>query len=759
MKQTNLLLYDLMDLELPESAGDVLWRACKPVAAEERDGAVILKVPYQAQLQKSFKPDEKTAKKKHDLVIRAYGDSIVRITASFAGNVQGDDNVMLEWDSSLMPEPLRILKTETGWDITDTSNTVRMRINLTDKPVKKWGSFSSSSWDGFVHSIPSPPETFEASVFPDGKVEIPFMARDTFFPEHMDSVGLGVIERNGAPYKSLFSLHAKPGEKFAGTGERFAGMNLAGQTMVLENDDAHGVNNRNSYKNVPFYVSNRPYGLLMLTSAHIRLSLAGMSTRAAQALVEDDSLDLFFIGGGSIERVVYNYRRLSGFPRTLPLWSYGTWISRLSYHSADETLDIARRLRKEKYPFEVLHLDPGWFEEFWRCDWEFSKERFPDPEAYMNEMKNMGFRICLWNYPTVRQDTKIYKEACEKGFVPVIKHEDGTEGHGMSIDFSNLEAVEWYKEMLRKVVRQGVAVIKTDFGETIDMNGVYKTIPAKLLHNLNALLYQKAAFEALEEVTGQGIIWARAGWTGCQRYPLHWGGDPASTWDGLAGTIRGGLHIGVSGFAFWGHDIPGHHGIPDLMYSWPEDDLYVRWTQAGVFTSHMRYHGPNPREPYEYPAISALVRKWLQLRYSLIPYFVDEGEKAVRSGYPVFRAMIFHHWDDDICWNVDDQFYCGDSLLVAPVMNSEGVRNVYLPQGSWTDIWTGKVVNGPVMLKGVRMPLERIPVYAKAGSSIRVYPEVVQCTDEMDMAKTVLLTFGSNYKGLSDSILGKVTDL
>jgi alpha-D-xyloside xylohydrolase len=327
------------------------------------------------------------------------------------------------------------------------------------------------------------------------------------------------------------------------------------------------------------------------------------------------------------------------------------------------------------------------------------------------------------------------------------------------IDFSNPEAVEWYQGLLERLLRMGAAAIKTDFGENIDMEAEYHSLPAGLLHNLYALLYQKAAFEITERTTGEGIIWARSAWVGSQRYPLHWAGDSACTWDGLSATIRGGLHLGLSGFAFWSHDVPGFHGLPNFMNSWPADDLYVRWTQVGVFTSHLRFHGAQPREPYLYPEIAPLVRQWLRLRYALIPYLADQSSKSVKNGLPLFRALIFHHELDPFCWMVDDQFYCGDSILVAPVLDATGARRVYLPEGSWVDFWTGEVIQGPRLLDDVESPLARIPIYVAKDAKIPIYPEAVQCTDEMDLSRTQDLVFDCEYEGVSKSILGEIIGL
>lgn len=755
MKQKDRFIYDMLDFDVQESAQDILWKAYNPISAEAVNGEIVLKVPFQAQNREKIEPNTTIEPKIHEIVVRAYGDSIIRVSANFnESNIPGDVSPMLEWDSSLKPEELTVSTTDKGWDIYDSKDKLRMTIDISNSSVRKWSSL-----------IKEPFEAFNATVIPDGQVKVSFMAKDTFTPEQIESVSLGYVEKSGLADRSVFSMYANYDEKFAGTGERFSTMNLAGKTFALENTDALGVNSRRAYKNVPFYVSSRPYGMLALTSSHVRLSLADISTRAAQGLVENGVLDLFFFGGGSVEKVVWNYRRVTGFPRIVPLWSYGTWMSRMTYFSADETREVANKMREGRFPCDVIHLDTGWFKEDWKCEWEFNPVTFPNPKAYMKEMLEKGFRITLWQNPTIGKDTKHFETARKNRYVAPIKsvETDGSDfgniKYGGKIDFTNPEAVNWYKGLLENLLEMGASAIKTDFGEKIDQNADYYGMSYEGLHNLYSLLYQKAAFEITEKVKGEGIIWARAGWTGCQRYPIHWGGDCAATWDGLAGTIRGGLHIGVSGFAFWSHDVPGFHGLPDFMNSWPENNLYVRWTQVGVFSSHLRYHGTSPREPYEYPEVAPIVREWLKLRYALIPYLVDEGIKAVKSGYPILRAMIFHHEKDQFCWNIDDQFYCGDNLLIAPVLNDEGIRNVYLPEGKWTDFWSGEVINGPVLLKDVKSTLNRIPVYAKTGCSICVYPEEVQCTDEMRMEKAVNLNFDDSYKGLSSTILGEFIKL
>lgn len=759
MKQKNRFIFDMLDQDAGRSNQEVIYRAGKPLSVYAEKGATIVSIPYHPQEMRNMflYPVQQAVPKVSELIVRGYGKSIVRITTAFGGRIPKDeDNPMLFQSPSLNQTKLYPEKTDEGWVVKDDSSQTKLRIKTKDVLREIWSTLQ-----------PEPPETFDAVVVPDGKTEIPFMAHDDFFPAQSESFSLGYIERDGAVHRCMYSLHAEPNEKFAGTGERFSGMNLSGKTFVLENTDGLGVNSRRSYKNVPFYISSKGYGLLIMTSSHVRLSLADISSRAAQGLVEDDVLDLFFIGGDTVEQIVRNYRELTGYPADVPLWSYGTWMSKMSYFSADETREVVKKMREGKFPCDVIHIDTGWFKTDWKCEWEFNRDKFPDPEAYFKEMENLGIKISLWQLPAIAKGTKYYEIARKNRYI-APKSETVSLGSNFSevefdgnIDFTNPEAVKWYQGLLEGLLKMGASVIKTDFGEVIEENVEYYGMPYRKLHNMYALLYQKAAHEISERVRGKGnaMIWARAGWIGCQRYPIHWGGDCACSWDGMAASLRGGLHIGVSGFGFWSHDVPGFQGIPSFMNSRPPNDLYVRWTQMGVFTSHLRYHGTTAREPYEYPEVADIVRKWLNLRYSLIPYLAEQGTKTTKSGYPFLRALIFHHADDPVCWSIDDEFYCGDSFLVAPVMNSQGVRDVYLPSGNWIDFWTGELLKGGVWLKHIISPLERLPVFVKAGTVIPFYPEIVQSTNEMDMSRIQNIRFDESFRGFGSTILGSLIPL
>jgi alpha-D-xyloside xylohydrolase len=380
-------------------------------------------------------------------------------------------------------------------------------------------------------------------------------------------------------------------------------------------------------------------------------------------------------------------------------------------------------------------------------------------------LKEKGFRVSLWQMPYIAEDAAQHDEAVRNNYIGkrgsgAMKGESNFSAldYAGTIDFTNPEAVEWYRGLLKNLLDMGVACIKTDFGEDIHMDAEYYGMDAEKLRNLYALLYQRTAFEITREVSGEGIVWARAGWAGCQRYPVHWGGDAACTWDGMAGSLKGGLHLGLSGFGFWSHDVPGFHGLPDFMNAVIPDDLYVRWTQFGVFTSHLRYHGTSKREPWHFPVVSGIVRKWLRLRYALLPYLLEQSAKTTKTGFPLLRSLVFHHPGDRQCWHIDDQYYFGDDFLVAPVMNSENRRDAYLPEGTWINLFSGGNVEGGKWLYGLEVPLEEMPVWVRQGARVPVYPEKISCTDEYDPSGVKDIKFDGEYHGIADSCLGDLWD-
>lgn len=762
-KQTDYFVYDILDFDDSENNSQTVYCANRIEAVSGSGDNVKLIIPMQPQMPSEhlgrLVPDESKPIIKRSACVSALGQDIIRINFRTSEESIIDQSPILSISDELKKIPLHAEVDDSGWIIKDAYGKMRMQICTAESETKFWTN------------KPSPaPNIMNATLFPDGNTDVSFSSDDMFTYGMFNSLPLGFVESGGKIDRTFFSIRGKPDEKFVGTGERFAEMDLCGRTILMENKDAAGVTSRRCYKCVPFFISSDGYGVFIHTHSMGRLSLRDISSTSVQGIFDEDGLDIFFIGGGSIEKILFNYRSLTGFPPEVPLWSYGMWMGRMSYLSAAETVEVANRLRKGEYPCDTLHVDTGWFPVNWKCDWQFSDERFPDPENYFKQMREMGFHVSLWQLPQFTEGTELFEWAKQVAYLPPKKTDNRSRVYagfggvpGNHIDFTNPDADTWYRQQISRLIQTGCGVIKADFGENVDKTLDYQKMSADQLHNLYCLLYQKACFEATVEVDKpkgrKSFIWARAGWAGCQRYPVHWAGDSQCNWEGMRNTLRGGLHLGLSGFAYWGHDIPGFCGIPDTMASWPTDHLYMRWTQFGTFTSHMRYHGCCPREPYEYPKIENLVREWLNFRYALIPYLEKQAQKSIATGYPIVRAMLLQDEKDPNCWHIDDQYLFGSDLLVAPIFNDEGTRRVYFPEGEWVNIWDGKVNSGPSWSKQLQCPLSQMPVYARKGAKIPFYSEKVQHTGQMDALKIKDIIFDESYSGLKQSFLGKFINL
>jgi len=751
MKQTNYHLFDFMDFDPSLEKDEALWKAYAPTDIVERNGDIIVTIPYQKQLhQEDMAPDTAAPQQSFDLIVRAYEPDMLRLFTTMSGDEMTEADDMLQFHPDVKKLPLTLHKGSAGCDLVAANGKKVATIDLSEPKLDPWSDL-----------LPAPQSAPFITFYPDGdETKGIALSDDHFSPPRYDALPLGFVSCDATNNeRATISFKCTPNECFVGTGERFRKMDLSGQTFQLKNQDGQGVNNRRCYKNIPFFMSSRMYGCFYHTSDYCKLSLADHSTRSVQFLNDHATLDVFLIGGKSPEQILRSYRMLTGFPQMPPLWSFGIWMSRMTYFSADEVNDICDRLRKEHYPCDVIHLDTGWFRTDWLCEWKFNPERFPDPKGFVQHLKQNGFKVSLWQLPYVAQGAEQLEEAKANRYISQSTKAEDTSTGGASnfsaldyagtIDFTYDKAVDWYKnQLLKPLLEMGVTCIKTDFGENIHMDHQYHGMTPERLNNIYSLLYQRAAFEVTQEVTGQGIVWARSAWAGCQRYPLHWGGDSASSWDGLAGSLKGGLHFGLSGFAFWSHDVPGFHSIPDFMNSPLDENVYVRWTQFGVFSSHMRYHGTCKREPWHYPHIAPIVKRWWKLRYALLPYIIEQSEQACQSGYPLVRALLFHHPDDRQVWHIDDEYYFGSEFLVAPVMNSDNRRDIYLPEGLWVNFFTGQRIEGGRWYYNVEVPLDQMPVFVRPGSLIKMYPDEVDSTDDMDMSKTITIEIEKDYKGL-----------
>ena len=758
MKQTNYHLFDFMDFDSSMERNEALWKAYAPTKIEERDGDIVVTIPYQKQLhQEDMAPDTSEPQQSFDLVIRAYEPNIIRLFTTMAGDKMTESDDMLLFAPEVKRLPLRYV----GCDVIAANGKKVGAIDLTPPKLDYWSDL-----------LPAPQPAPFITFYPDGdETKGIALSDDHFSPPRYDALPLGFCSVNSGNAavsqneRATISFRCLPNECFVGTGERFRKMDLSGQTFQLKNQDGQGVNNRRCYKNIPFFLSSRMYGCFYHTSDYCKLSLADHSTRSVQFMCDRATLDVFLIGGQTPEEILRGYRMLTGFPQMPPRWSFGIWMSRMTYFSSDEVNVICNRLRAEHYPCDVIHLDTGWFRTDWLCEWKFNPERFPDPQGFIKQLASNGYKVSLWQLPYIAAGAEQIEEAKSNQYIsqPAVVGDSvadttsdssnfSTLDYAGTIDFTYDKATNWYKyQLLKPLLDMGVKCIKTDFGENIHMNHRYHGMEPERLNNIYALLYQRAAYEVTKEVTGDGIVWARSAWAGCQRYPLHWGGDSESSWAGMAGSLKGGLHFGLSGFAFWSHDVPGFHSSPDFMNSPLDEQVYVRWTQFGVFSSHMRYHGTSKREPWHYPAIAPIIKQWWKLRYKLLPYIIEQGELSCRSGYPMLRALLFHHPHDRQCWNIDDEYYFGTDFLVCPVMSSDNRRDFYLPEGLWVNFFTGQRLHGGQWYYNVEVPLDQMLVFVRPGALIRLYPDDVDNTDQMDLSKAITIEITKEYKGLEIS--------
>lgn len=479
-------------------------------------------------------------------------------------------------------------------------------------------------------------------------------------------------------------LSLKPGERIYGLGEGAGPLNKAGQKLNIFVTDPQGPETPDMYKPIPFFFSNLGYGIFMHTSAPVTADMGQSYIGANKLFMADEEMD-FFIFFGEPKEILSEYTAITGRAQMPPLWSFGTWMSRISYFTEDEARDVAAKLRELKIPSDVIHLDTGWFETDWECDYEFSKERFRDPAKMISDLKDQGFHICLWQLPYFVPGNKYYKELVDKGLA--IKNGRGTLPYEDAVlDFTNPATVEWYQGKLASLLNMGVGAIKVDFGEAAPVDAIYHNGRSGLYeHNLYPLRYNKAVADITRELHGENIMWARSAWAGSQRYPLHWGGDAASNNTGMLGTIRAGLSLGLSGFSFWSHDMGG------FVTSTPEE-LYRRWLPMGFLTSHTRAHGAPPTEPWLYnKEFTDYFRRCAELKYSLMPYIEAQAEECVTNGWPMFRALMVEYPDDPGAWQVEDQYMFGSDIMVAPLLTSGQKRHVYLPgRDTWTDYQTGR---------------------------------------------------------------------
>lgn len=513
------------------------------------------------------------------------------------------------------------------------------------------------------------------------------------------------------------------GECVYGLGERFTGFVKNGQTVDIWNEDG-GTCTEQSYKNIPFYITNRGYGVFINHPERVSLEVGSEVVSKVQFSVPGEYIEYFVIGGENLKDVLKNYTTLTGKPALPPAWSFGLWLTTSFTTSYDEATvnSFVDGMRERDIPLHVFHFDCFWMKEYQWCDFKWDNEVFPDPESMLKRLKEKGLKICVWINPYIAQKSYLFEEGMKNGYL--VRKRDGSVWQwdnwqaGMAlVDFTNPGAVSWFKEKLKALVDMGVDCFKTDFGERIPTEVVYfdRSDPIRM-HNYYTYLYNKTVFELLKETRGAGeaALFARSATVGGQQFPVHWGGDCSANYPSMAETLRGGLSLCLSGFGFWSHDISGFE-------STATPDIYKRWAAFGLLSTHSRLHGNSSyRVPwlFDEEAVEVL-RYFTKLKCSLMPYLYSASLQASQEGIPVMRAMVLEFTEDPACSCLDRQYMLGGDLLVAPIFNEEGMASYYLPRGNWTNFITGKKAEGGCWIEE-KYDYMGIPLMVRQNSIIAV---------------------------------------
>jgi alpha-D-xyloside xylohydrolase len=500
-------------------------------------------------------------------------------------------------------------------------------------------------------------------------------------------------------------LNLGVGECVYGLGERFTALVKNGQAIDMWNEDG-GTSSELAYKNIPFYLTNRGYGVFVNHPERVSFEVASEKVERVQFSVPGESLEYFVIYGPTPREILERYTALTGRPALPPAWSFGLWLSTSFTTDYDEktVTSFIDGMASRDIPLHVFHFDCFWMKEFNWTDLQWNPHFFPDPEGMLHRLKSRGLHICVWINPYIAQRSVLFDEAMQKGFL--LRTPDGDiwqwdmwqAGMGI-VDFTNPEACNWFAEKLRALLKMGVDTFKTDFGERIPTDVVYHdgSDPFKM-HNYYSYLYNKTVFNLLRDERGEqdALVFARSATTGGQQFPVHWGGDSTATFESMAESLRGGLSFGLSGFGFWSHDIGGFEQTTNA-------EVYKRWTAFGLLSSHSRLHGSSSyRVPWNYDdeAVTVL-SKFTKLKCSLMPYLYRAAIQAHEKGTPMLRPMMLEFPNDLACAYLDLQYMLGDSLLVAPVFSREGSVHYYVPEGKWTNLLDGDVIEGPRWIREV----------------------------------------------------------
>jgi len=435
-------------------------------------------------------------------------------------------------------------------------------------------------------------------------------------------------------------------EYIYGLGERYTLFVKNGQVVDIWNEDG-GTASEITYKNIPFYITNKGYGVFVDNEGDVSYEIGSEKVERVQFSVEGERLDYYIINGHTPMGTVEKYTRLTGKPALPPAWSFGLWLTTSFTTNYDEatTSSFIDGMAERNIPLHVFHFDCYWMDAYEWCNFKWDPKTFPDPKGMLKRYHEKGLKICVWINPYIGQKSSLFAEAAENGYL--IQKKDGSiwqtnlwqAGMGV-VDFTNPEAVKWYQDKLKVLLDMGVDCFKTDFGERIPVKDI---------------MYY----------------------------------DCSATYPSMAETLRGGLSLACGGFGFWSHDISGFEQTAPA-------DIYKRWCAFGLLSSHSRLHGSSSyRVPWLFDNEACeVLAKFVKLKCALMPYLYAQAVRSHEEGRPMLRPMILDFPKDRGCETLDKQYMLGDSLLVAPIFKESGEVEYYLPKGNWVQLFTGEIVEG-----------------------------------------------------------------
>ncbi|WP_405666802.1 alpha-xylosidase [Streptomyces sp. NBC_01166] len=551
--------------------------------------------------------------------------------------------------------------------------------------------------DGAVTELTNGPLTLRMDG--DGPWGITFLDGDGRRLTGVDPKGTAFATTPDGVHHMIAQLALEVGENVYGLGERFTPYVKNGQTVDIWQADG-GTSSELAYKNIPFYLSSRGYGVFVNHPGKVSFEIGSESVGQVQFSVEDQSLEYYVVAGPTPKDVLSRYTALTGRPALPPAWSFGLWLTTSFCTSYDEetVTSFVDGMAERGIPLSVFHFDCFWMREYQWSDFLWDPEVFPDPEGMLARLKERGLRISMWINPYIAQKSALFAEGAEHGYL--VRRANGDIWQwdlwqpGMAlVDFTNPGARAWYNDKLRLLLDQGVDCFKTDFGERIPTDVVWHDgSDPERMHNYYAQIYNRTVFELLEKERGAGeaVLFARSATAGGQQFPVHWGGDCFASFTAMAESLRGGLSLSLSGFGFWSHDIGGFEGTPDPA-------VFKRWLAFGLLSSHSRLHGNvSYRVPWEFGEEAVdVARKFTLLKHRLMPYLYGVAAEAHRTGVPMMRPMLAEFPGDPASRTLDRQYMLGPDLLVAPVFTEDGEVEYYVPEGTWTSLLTGERVTGP----------------------------------------------------------------